>query len=179
MAFASRSTAYRYSFGLLLACLSLSVLAQTEEDLVEAGKGWQEIAFKLPDAPKEANLLPFSAGPTATQRFFVDSASLSTDKDGVVRYTLVSISNGGAKNISYEGLRCEGREKRLYAFGRPDGSWSRARSSSWEKINPKALNTQHATLASDYFCMNSTVSGTAAQIVKRLRNNELLNAVKD
>ena len=179
MAFAVPSSVYRFALGLMWGCMAFSALAQTQEDLIDQDADWSEMLLTMPQGPKETALLPIQVGPTASQRFFIDSQSVSVSKDGVVRYTLISVGNGGAKNISYEGLRCESREKRLYAFGRQDGSWSKARSSSWGKINPKALNTQHATLANDYFCMASTVAGTAAQIVKRLRDNELLNAVKD
>jgi hypothetical protein len=175
----NRSKLCRFSVGLLLACLALTSFAQTEEEINDLDKEWKEIALTLPEAPKEANLLPFSIGPIATQRFFIDSQSVTVGKDAVVRYTLVSISSSGAKNISYEGMRCDVRQRRLYAFGRPDGSWSRARTAEWEKINPKAANRQHATLASDFLCNAGMVSGTAAQIIQRIRNNDVLSPIKD
>jgi hypothetical protein len=86
-----------------------------------------------------------------------------------VRYTLVAISPSGARNTSYEGIRCETFEKKTYAFGHPDGSWSRSQRDQWEPIVRNAANRQHAVLAQDVFCDGPTVAGNRQTIVKRLR----------
>lgn len=140
-----------------------------EEDFDEQKKSWQEIAVQLPAAPRSENLLPVYVSPVATQTFAVDAESVSVGTDGVVRYTLVSSSEGGARNVSYEGIRCASYERKLYAFGRPDGSWSRSRRDQWERINTHAANRQHAALFKDYFCTQTTVSGKASEIVERIR----------
>jgi hypothetical protein len=145
-----------------------------EEDFDDQNKSWQEIAVQLPAAPRSENLLPVYVSPTATQTFAVDAASVSVGTDGVVRYTLVSSSEGGARNVSYEGIRCASYERKLYAFGRPDGSWSRSRRDQWERINSHAANRQHAALFKDYFCTETSVSGKAGDIVERMRNQRTL-----
>jgi hypothetical protein len=148
-----------------------SVQAQSpfEEDFDDAEKPWQEIAAQLPAAPKQENLLPFYVGPTATQKFEIDLSSVQLGEDGVIRYVLVATSPSGAKNISFEGIRCETDERKLYAFGRPDGSWSRSRRDRWEEIDSAARNRQHAALAYDYFCENLTIAGDAQDMVERIR----------
>lgn len=147
---------------------SAAQAAQDEPD--ELDKAWREIALQLPPAPANENLLPFYVSPTATQTFAIDARSISIGKDGVVRYTLVSTSAGGAKNISFEGVRCELLQKRLYAFGRTDGSWSRSRREGWDPISAGSPNSQHATLATDFLCRDKMVAGTVAQMVERFRN---------
>lgn len=160
------------------ALLVIGVPAQAqsgfEEDFNDTTKAWQEIAIQLPAAPKPENLLEFYVSETATQLFAIDANSVSVGKDGVVRYTLVSRSRSGAENISYEGIRCESYEKKLYAFGRPDGSWSRSRRDQWERITGTLSNRQHAALARDYFCSHKVVEGNARQIVSRLRHKQPL-----
>jgi hypothetical protein len=156
---------------------SYSAYAQSkfDEDFDDLEKPWQEVAVQLPGAPVPENLLPFYVSATATQSFAIDAKSLTVGTDGVVRYTLVAKSQEGATSISYEGIRCESFERKLYAFGRPDGSWSRSRRDQWERISENSANRQHAALAKDYFCREKIVAGKAEQIVQRIRSERPVN----
>jgi hypothetical protein len=155
---------------LLAAIVNLShAQSAFDEDFDDDTKAWQEIAIQLPAAPVAANLLPFEVSATATQLFAIDAKSLTVGTDGVVRYTMVTTSPEGAKNVSYEGIRCASFERKSYAFGHPDGSWSRSRHDKWERIVRNAANRQHAILFKDYFCNGSAVAGNAQQILDRLR----------
>ena len=147
-----------------------------EQEFDDVEKPWQEVALLMPAPPKPENLLPYAASATTTYRFAIDAKSLSVGKDGVVRYTLVGTSDSGAQNISYEGIRCESFEKKLYAFGRPDGSWARSKRDQWERIPRHIANNQHAALAIDYFCQNRTVAGTADDMLERLRRQQPLTS---
>lgn len=160
---------------LLFASASLHAQQGFEEDFDDEDKPWEEVALQLPAPPKPENLLPFYVSPTATQSFAIDAASLTVGTDGVIRYTLVATSgDGGARNISYEGVRCLTYERKLYAFGRDDGSWSRSRRDQWERINSFASNRPQAVLAKNYFCREKTVAGEAEEMVKRIRYNRTL-----
>lgn len=160
----------------LLAMTQISIAQQLEwnRSSDDEVKPWEEIQAELPPAPKDENLLPFYVGPTATQTFAVDTKSLSVGKDGVVRYTLVAVSTGGAKSVSYEGIRCASFEKKIYAFGRDDGVWSRSRRDQWEPIVRGKVNRQHAALAMDYFCSNLTVVGNEKDMLQRLKSRKTL-----
>jgi hypothetical protein len=154
---------------LLLATSAACAQSRFEEDFDDKDKPWQEVAVQLPPAPAAENLLPFYVSPTSTQTFAVDAKSVTVGADGVVRYALVARSPQGATNISYEGIRCVSFEKKLYAFGRADGSWSRSRRDQWEPISTGDANRQHAALAQDYFCEGKTVAGKAEAMVERIR----------
>jgi hypothetical protein len=159
----------------LLSTMSMAFAqSQFDEDFDDENKAWEEIAIQLPPAPASENLLPFYVSPTATQKFAVDAKSISVGKDGVVRYTLVSISPEGAKNISYEGIRCATFEKKIYAIGRDDGGWTRSRRDQWEGIVRGGANRQHAALAMDYFCDTLTVVGNEKDMIKRLKSKKTL-----
>lgn len=145
-----------------------------EEEFDDKDKPWQEVAVQLPASPRPENLLPFHVSPTATQSFAIDAQSLSVGADGVIRYTLVALSDSGAKNISYEGIRCASYEKKLYAFGQPDGGWTRSRRDQWERIQTHANNRHHAALVKDYFCLEKTIAGKAEEIVERIRSGKTL-----
>ncbi len=87
---------------------------------------------------------------------------MSVGADEVIRYTIVITSPAGARNVAHEGMRCETAERRVYAFGRADGSWSTPRRSAWVRIVENNLNRHHAALFKDYFCTTgASVSDTA------------------
>jgi len=162
---------------LLLASAHISTAQQLEynKGFEEAeAKNWEELEVPPPPAPKAENLQPFYVGPTATQTFAIDTKSLAIGKDGVIRYTLVAVSQGGAKNVSYEGIRCATFEKKIYALGREDGSWAPSRRNQWEGIVRSKVNRQHAALAQDYFCSNLTIVGNEKEMLERMKYRRTL-----
>jgi len=139
---------------LLLAAMAVPAAdwGVSESDFDEQKKPWTEIEAQLPAYPREENLLRFDAGPATSNRFYVDAPSLSVGQDGVVRYTILIRAAGGATNVSFEGIRCETREQKLYAVGRSDGRWTRARDPAWRYIEYKDINRHHGVLFADFFC---------------------------
>lgn len=140
-------------FGALL--LGRSALAESEDDFEDSR--WKEAQVELPPMPQQENLLPINVSAATQNEFFVDVTSITVMPDGVVRYALVIRTLGGATNVSFEGMRCETRERRMYASGRPDGSWAKARSSDWKRIRDEVANRYHAALFQDYFCPEGVI----------------------
>ena len=101
-----------------LLCLTGATHAYDEDE--DTGP-WQEKTVTLPSMPASGALQSFYVSAATRNTFFVDTASLTVDEDGVVRYILVVETAGGARNTTYEGIRCESREKRIYATGRHNG----------------------------------------------------------
>src|SRR5258706_11799035 len=128
-------------------------------------KRWRKSEAKLPPYPKSANIIAFDVSAASSNRFYIDPDSISVGSDGVVRYTVVVRSPSGAENISYEGIRCETREQKYYAFGRRDGTWANARSGEWRYIEPKDINRQHAVLYLDYFCPDKKRPAAPPQVI--------------
>lgn len=145
---------------LLLAAWSGQALAEFsfDYDFDAHKKTWQEIQAQLPATPKQENLVPFTVSETSPHHYYVDRASISVGADGVVRYTMVIHTAGGAENVSYEGMRCDTVEAKIYAFGRPDGHWDRNKYAQWTPILFRIQNGYQAALFSHYFC---TVGGAA------------------
>jgi hypothetical protein len=132
-------------------------------------KPWDEMQENIPAYPRDETLIPLDVGAATPHRFFIDGKSVSTGNDGVVRYTLVIKTAGGATNVSFEGIRCETREQKYYAIGRNDGSWARARNPQWKRIEYKQVNAQHITLYAEYVCNGKFMMESAGQIVQALR----------
>ena len=126
-------------------------LLATDFDSEYEVKPWVEMEFQLPKFPSKESLLPFQISAKKDTRYFVDGDSLTVGSDDVIRYVLVIVSSSGAQNISYEGLRCATAERRLYAFGRSDKTWSKARNNQWVKIQGGAAN-HSVELYANYFC---------------------------
>jgi len=124
--------------------------AAVDRDFEEKREPESEV--QLPPFPQPENLIPFTVSATTNNQFLIDGASLSVSDDGVVRYILVIVSPAGAQNVSYEAIRCQTAERRLYALGRSDQTWARARSDQWTRIRENTLNRHHAALHSEYFC---------------------------
>lgn len=99
-------------------------------------------------------------------RYFVDSASVSVADDRIVRYALLARSPSGVESVTFEGLRCP-REYRIYAVGRPDGSWS-GRPSQWRGV-PRDPNAAQSALATEYFCRGRDPIPTAAEALRALK----------
>lgn len=156
--------------GLLAAFFTVSQAWAAEEEIENSAES-QERPVQLPPTPKAENLHPFYVSPTARQTFMLDLSSISTDGDGVVRYTLVSKSPSGAVNISYEGIRCDPREKRIYAHGRNDGTWSLSTREEWIPIDPFMADRPQPALAKDYFCRGDGAPKTLDAIIYGVRTN--------
>lgn len=137
------------------------VAAQEDEDYVV--QRWQESETVFPRAPKPASLIPIYVSASATNRFLVDGDTLTVDADGVVRYVLVIESPQGARNVTFEGIRCESREYRIYASGRVDGSWSKSRRDDWVRVVDTPVNRYRAALMYEYFCPVGLIVRDAAE----------------
>jgi CNP1-like family len=153
----------------LLALPAASQWKDWDYDLDQEKKSWSELQAQIPPYPKAENLLKFDAGANTANSYFVDAASVSVGDDGVVRYTLMVKTGGGATNVSFEGIRCESRELKVYAFGRAGGEWSRARDPAWRRIESREINNHHLTLHREHFCPGRRTIATVKQILHTLK----------
>ena len=135
-----------------MALVPAQLLAAGFDDAYEE-KTWSEIEVQLPAFPEQGKLIQFQVGAVFDTKYMIDGESLSVGADGVLRYTVVVESSAGARNISYEGMRCATSERRFYAFGQPDKMWSKAKSNQWVKIRG-TTNNHHVELFTAYFCQN-------------------------
>ncbi|MEI7614203.1 MAG: CNP1-like family protein [Betaproteobacteria bacterium] len=141
-------------------------VSRFEEDFDE--KPWSEVEVQLPAFPEKENLIAFKVGAVVESLFFIDGKSIVIGSDGVIRYVLVVVSSQGAQNISYEGMRCDTLERRFYASGRSDKTWSKARNNQWVRIQGTS-NNHHVELFNNNFCPNKIISPSAEEARRVLR----------
>ncbi|BCZ79001.1 lipoprotein [Paraburkholderia terrae] len=124
----------------------------------------------LPAMPQPGDLLPFTVSQNTPLQFALDAKSLTVDSDGVIRYTVVVTSPSGARNVNYEGIRCEDYSWKLYAGLNADhDGWDRTVGNDWSRIENGDLNAYHAALYQDYFCTSKLPVGKADAILNNIR----------
>lgn len=176
---------FKFWAAFLFSCFCLDALAQPvpmsgtryrgmEEEDDRPQKEWK---VEFPAFPKDEDLLPFYVSPIQTQKFAIDEKSLSVGKDEI-RYTLVGTSPAGARNITYEGIKCDGGMMRRYAMGRYDGTWASSRQDAWKDIHFQDANRPQAALALNYFCQGRGIAGKPEEMIFRIRYNRSLQGDK-
>jgi hypothetical protein len=166
--------------GALLAACAGALAQSFDEDFDDEDKPWQEVAVQLPPTPQQQNLAEFYLSPNATMKAYIDLNSVSIGTDKVVRYTVETKTEGGAVNVMYEGMRCETWEKKTYAFGHPDGTWSRSRRDKWQPIRDIGVNRIDGALFKDYFCEGKMIADNenVKSIINRLKTQTRIDPVR-
>jgi len=140
--------------------------------LLDRKSNWQENKLAgLPRLPQAGTtLLPFDVSNNTQLKFAIDPDSLTVGSDGVVRYTVVITSPTGARNVNYEGIRCDTYEWRLYASLNADhDGWDQTVANDWSRIEGGSANGYQSALYHDYFCASKMPVGKASAIVQNLR----------
>jgi CNP1-like family len=161
-----------------IAVLSLTPSANHAQIFIGNVEVPEELPLALPAAPLAANLLAFEV-PLSNYVFAIDSASISVGADRVARMTVVATSPSGARNVSYEGIRCANSERRVYAFGKspapgapstPDAAWSVARGAAteWGSLRTGESANYQLALGRDVVC-DVRAPFQPAEIIRRLR----------
>jgi hypothetical protein len=169
-----RAAAAGLLVGLLIACGTPEPMRYAFEDEEEKGP-WQEAQVNFPASPAASDLVPVQSEANSAFRFFVDTKSIAVGADGVVRYTAVVKSPAGASTTSYEGIRCKTFEHKTYGYQHSQNKWTPGRARDWKRIERGERNGYVEALALDYFCVSTAVAGSADEIVKRVKSQQILN----
>lgn len=147
-----------------------------EESGWEAGsftprEPWREGQVDLPAYPEQGRLLEVhAAGGGFPYDVYIDPSSLSLNKDGVVRYTVVVVSAEGALNISYEGMRCGKRIYRRYAYGVND-EWYQLGETAWEPVADSGPGHYRYRFYRNYLCDSQNPRRSVEDIINRIRSS--------
>jgi hypothetical protein len=122
---------------------------------VKPGRKWTEGEVRLPSWPNERDLVEIKTD-SADARFtyYLDVDSLSTGDDGVVRYTVVAESASGARNLTFEGIRCTPRGAyKIYAYGANGKFMPADVAGEWQRIDPRGIDVFRTELWQHYLCV--------------------------
>ena len=149
----------------LLACAGQEVF----KDEFDNEKPWVEQQTQLPPYPSKENLIRVDAGSNTSNQHFVDTTSIKIGQDEVIRFSLIIQSSAGAMNVSYEGIRCETNERKLYALGRNDKTWSKPRVSEWQRLEFVRQFYAQRELAKNIFCPHKQIVSSPEQAIRALK----------
>jgi hypothetical protein len=135
---------------------------------VDDPETWMEEGTQLPHFPEKASLVEVEVADGYPFRVYLDTKTLTVAKDGVVRYTVVLKSSGGARNILFEGIHCSRRQYRRYAYG-IDEAWSPFQDSDWGTITGGGQDRYRFALYRNYLCDTSGLALSEQDIRRRLR----------
>ncbi len=107
--------------------------AVTPDESFEEGPQWVEGKAPLPPMPDAGKLFALEVPDASRNRYFFDPDSLKVGTDGVTRLTLVTRHQGGNETVTYEGIRCNTAEYRLYGIEN-GGRWVEPKRSPWRPI---------------------------------------------
>lgn len=150
---------------LLIACANKQVF----KDEFESDKPWVEQLTQLPAYPDMKNLISFDADPGSSNQYFVDTTSIKVGQDGVIRFSLVVKSSAGAVNVSYEGIRCATNERKMYALGRDDKTWSKPRDSEWQRLDYVRQFYAQRELSKNIFCPYQQIVSSSEEAIQALK----------
>lgn len=161
--------------GSLLLAAPLSAQENDDSDLgsfIEPPK-WNEGEVVIPAFPNRRDLIKIELD-RADQpfNFYLDPKALSSGKDSVVRYTLVLESYSGARNVFYEGIRCQTGEYRTYAYGRTDGKFSKATIAKWTSFHESDRMAFRYNFFKHYMCDGLQNVLPRDRILQRIRYPE-------
>jgi hypothetical protein len=133
---------------------------------------WREFGAEIPSLPDSDEFLPLkldSLPPGMVAQLHVPTVSVGK-RDRVVRYWVLLSGQGGGLNATFEGLKCNTGEFKVYAYGHPKRQQKvrAAPNPKWRKIKDSNY-AYRGELARDYLCAGITPR-TLAQIELEVRN---------
>jgi len=137
----------------------------------ELPKGaWVEFEVELPEYPVADRLVEFNASVNQRNHSFIDPKTLALGDDGVVRYAMVIKVKDGVDNVTYEGIRCDSKEFKVYAVGDAGSRWIKATNAKWLPVEYKEINNQRRYLFKEVFCPREGMVKSSAEALSALKS---------
>jgi len=118
---------------------------------IEEPDAWKEDATLLPPAPEDKDLVAVPSD-LGAYTLSLDAKHLSVGPDEVLRYTVVLSSRSGARNVYFEGLRCDAKEYKTYGYGTGDGQLHEFPGAAWQPVVRTGPAPYRFELMRGYFC---------------------------
>ena len=134
---------------------------------------WRELAAEIPPLPNSAEFLPLQLDtlPRGMRAFLhLDSLTVG-ERDAVVRYWLLLTGQGGGFNATYEGVKCNTGEYKVYAYGNPERQRKvRVMPDPKWRAHGASRHDLREELTRDYLCTGVTPR-TLTQIESEVRHH--------
>jgi len=163
--------AARTAAGIVLAVSLVGIAGESSAGLFGPTEDEKTVEpeVSLPAYPRDENLITFHVRAADPNQYFVDAASLAVAPDGMVLVAVLVRSPQGATTLRFEGLRCASGQRKVYAIGGPERTWTKPRSVEWAPIGSGASGLHERILAREYLCPNGAGIRTVAEGLRALR----------
>ena len=160
--------------GVLLTLTAGAALAQFASDPERVAElaDWREGEVPPPPAYSTSGLIDIDMPAGSSVKLGVDPKTIAIDQaKGIVRYVVV-MRGPTAVNASYEGIRCNTGEFRVYARQTQGNPWSAGAENDWKSLRLRSgvVVRYPYELARGGMCVGTSLPQTAADVVRELRS---------
>ena len=131
---------------------------------------WKEAKVAIPAYPNESNLLQVPLPVSERLKIYIDLKSVSLAPDRVSRFSYVVESPSGARNVFYDGFRCETQQYKTYAIGTSIHSFEPVAKPQWRTISRPEINAFRYQLYRNYVCDDHASARTPEDLARQLKN---------
>ena len=151
---------------LLLCVLANHAAAQ----LSDPDPDWHEVDVPAPPAVRTDRLIPLELPRYLSVKVGIDANSLQIGSGGVVRYVAVATSPSGNLNASYEGIRCQTGEVKVYARHGSTGTWTPEENPEWQPLRGKQPSLHALAFSHQGACIGRSIDARSpAEILARMK----------
>ena len=131
---------------------------------------WREGEVPPPPAFSTRGLIDIDMPAGTSVKMGVDPKTIKMDQDkGVVRYVVVA-RGPSAVNASYEGIRCNTGEYRIYARQTQGNPWSPSSESDWKPLRGQSnVMVRYPYELSRGLCVGTALRQTVGEMERELR----------
>ena len=137
-----------------------------------AEEAWREHSAQLPPYPQPENLIEFTIVGATSFTYFADLTTVSVDPDRVVRYAVIARSRSGSENATFEGIHCESKVYKVYAYGSVDKTWRPQQDPQWQPLEGTGNNAYRGSLYRYYLCPNGLPQRNTQTAIKALKRGK-------
>ncbi len=135
---------------------------------------WKENNVVIPPVPKDSDFKPLAVTEADERyRYYLAESSITRGEDDVMRYSVAVVSENGARNIFYEGLRCATDEIKTYAYASKRGVFRSNIQSRWRPLANKGIRAYQEFLLQVIICDSNGYAWDAAK-ARRALNRQYL-----
>ncbi len=155
---------------IIISCLFMTNGAFAQ--LTDLDADWKELQVPPPATFRTDNLVPIEMPRYVSVKIGIDPDSLTVSQDGIVRYVVVALSEGGNINAAFEGIWCRAGEVKTYARAGNDRKWDAVADPQWKRLTDSQPSMHALALARQGVCDGRSASGHSPQsIIRQLKQS--------
>ena len=156
-----------------LAGVLLGIASCAFAQLTDPDPDWKESDVPAPPAFDVGRVIDLEMPRHMTVKLGVDPETMRVTGDGVVRYVMVARSPGGTVNATYEGIRCQTGEVKVYARYTASKVWTAINNPGWTPLRNHQPSPHALAFARQGACEGRSATTNSTQaIIRKLKSGD-------